>query len=119
MTHWTQSSRRLIALVVKHWISRKSLHVCADGQRVGMWRCLLTSGDTSDVDPAAAAAAALQLRKQPPKWAVAVSSGGHFAAAVFSTQPADSTGGARQQPKAQWGQLEAVAHKTFHRYVVR
>jgi len=93
--------------------------IASDGQRVGMWRCLLTSGDTSDVDPAAAAAAALQLRKQPPKWAVAVSSGGHFAAAVFSTQPADSTGGARQQPKAQWGQLEAVAHKTFHRYVVR
>ena len=55
-------------------------------------------------------------RQQPGRWAVVVSSGGHFAAAVFAMAPAAA---GRQQPKVERHQLEVVAHKTVHRYVVR
>lgn len=50
------------------------------------------------------------MRQAGCRWLVLLSSGGHFAAAVM-----DMVGGARNAEEA----LQVVAHKTFHRYVVR
>lgn len=83
-----------------------------------MWRCLTAPADGDTASPAEAARALSKLRKQPPRWAVVVSSGGHFAAAIFAIAPPASAVG-RQQPKAEKPLFEVVAHKTFHRYVVR
>ncbi len=82
-----------------------------------MWRCLTTPANAADVLPQAEAQQVLlQMRRQPPRWAVVVSSGGHFATAVFAMAPAPAE---RQAPKGEKLLFEVVAHKTFHRYVVR
>ena len=81
-----------------------------------MWRSLLAPASADAVAPAEAQKALLHLRRQPPRWAVVVSSGGHFAAAIFVMAP-PATG--KQQPNAERPLFEVAAHKTFHRYVVR
>ena len=58
------------------------------------------------------------LRDDSGFWAVILSRGGHFAAAVFAcrtslSQPEKATKGAAAPL------FQVVAHKTFHRYVVR
>lgn len=89
----------------------------ADGQRVAVWRCLTAPAAADTATPAQAQQALLNLRQAPPRWAVVVSSGGHFAAAIFAMAPPAVAG--RQQPKGEKPLFEVVAHKTFHRYVVR
>ena len=59
-----------------------------------------------------------QLRQKSGSiWVVVLSGGGHFAAAVFSLQPAPAKGS--NAPRADTPFFQVVAHKTFHRYVVR
>jgi hypothetical protein len=81
-----------------------------------VWRSLLAPASADAVAPTKAQKELLRLRRQPPRWAVVVSSGGHFAAAIFSIAP-PTTG--KQQPNAERPLFEVAAHKTFHRYVVR
>lgn len=50
------------------------------------------------------------------RWAVVIASGGHFAATVFDLAPSPS---GKQQSKGEPLLYDIVAHKTFHRYVVR
>ena len=66
------------------------------------------------IDPALLLPALLELRADPRKWVVVLSRGGHFAAAVFNCQPAGERHSKKDPPH-----FEVVAHKTFHRYVVR
>ena len=64
--------------------------------------------------PAADSLAALRaLRLSGGRWAVVMLRGGHFAAAVFTVDPA-RVANPRQPDK-----FEALAHKSAHRYVVR
>jgi Bacteroidetes VLRF1 release factor len=81
-----------------------------------VWRSLLAPASAGVTQPAEAQRALLRLRRQPPRWAVVVSSGGHFAAAIFTMAPPPA---GRQQPNAERPLYEVAAHKTFHRYVVR
>lgn len=87
----------------------------ADGRHIAVWRSLLAPAATN-APSAEAQRALVQLRRQPPRWAVFVSSGGHFAAAIFAMAPPPA---GKQQPKAERPLFEVIAHKTFHRYVVR
>ena len=124
-----------------HGKAEGSQVVCVgkDGVRFAVWRCLLTPDERSraakastgpGLDAASALAALRSLRADDAKpWIVVLSRGGHFAAAVFD--PSKFAGGAdaderhaRHDGKIA-GTLDAVppasavAHKTFHRYVVR
>lgn len=98
----------------------------ADGKPFAVWRCLLVpdhnqrgAARSIDAPPPPTGAALLstlqQLRGQPGTWCVFMLKGGHFAAAVFRMRPAPEgpAKGHAQDP------YEVVAHKTFHRYVVR
>ena len=132
----------------------------ADGRHFAVWRVLLPADAASAHGGAAAALAGLRAAAGP--WAVLLSSGGHFAAAVFNPNP-----GPGQHPSGKGGPaaaglsgagdncverssnagasglgaapvasgsgmgrsagsaggagapLDVLAHKTFHRYVVR
>jgi Bacteroidetes VLRF1 release factor len=109
------SSSDLVPQTFMHGLS-KFVRRFADGRRIAVWRSLLAPTSADAASPAEAQKALLQLRRQPPRWAVVVSSGGHFAAAIFAMAP-PLTG--KQQPKAEPPLFEVTAHKTFHRYVVR
>ncbi len=82
-----------------------------------VWRALLAP-DKSAPDQAALVGSLRGLRQEASsEWAVILSRGGHFAAAIFNVRPAG-------RPAAGQGQhcalpFEVLAHKTFHRYVVR
>jgi hypothetical protein len=109
-----------------------------DGVPFGVWRCLLRPDATKAADADATKAAnvtpeeALRaLRSDPSRpWVVLLARGGHFAGAVFDPRKLGGGSGAdeRQQkggegvrggPLALVPPACAVAHKTFHRYVVR
>ena len=52
------------------------------------------------------------------QWTVIIASGGHFAATVFSIRGHGAPPG-KQVPKGEALPYEILAHKTYHRYVVR
>lgn len=141
-----------------------------DGRHFAVWRALLAP--EAAAGPGGPAAALETLRRAAGSWVVLLSSGGHFAAAVFNPNPkaspnpnpkskpnassstgrADDVGGGAdpgaagvgprggsvagevlrrngataggaadgpRAPSAVARPLEVLAHKTFHRYVVR
>lgn len=92
--------------------------LCADGKRCAVWRCVLAPEAASRGAAAPSDAALLRalhaLRASPSRWAVILSRGGHFAAAVFELLPERLA--KPGQGAAAW---EAVAHRSVHRYVVR
>lgn len=76
--------------------------------------CSGSAGSASSVSTAGVAAGTASPDCR--RWAVVVASGGHFAATVFELAPAHT---GKQQPKGEPLLYDIVAHKTFHRYVVR
>jgi hypothetical protein len=86
-----------------------------------VWRCLLYQDHVrNQLGPPSQAqqlAELQRLRAQPCSLVVVLMRGGHFAAAVFKARqpqkPSSSTKGGELDV------LQVVAHKTFHRYVVR
>ena len=107
-----------------------------DGVPFGVWRCLLRPDAMKAADDALTANVAPEealraLQSDPSRpWVVILARGGHFAGAVFDPRKlgggsaADERQqkggeGARGGPLALVPPACAVAHKTFHRYVVR
>lgn len=128
-----------------------------DGRHFAVWRALLPPDAAGAPGGAAAALAGLRAARGP--WAVLLSSGGHFAAAVINPRPspgqhpkgkggpaaagppaagegrverpgdagapgplaapAAGGGGAVRSAGGAGAPLDVLAHKTFHRYVVR
>lgn len=76
------------------------------------WRAILSDPDAAARSPHAAAAQLRTLHEQGCRWAVILSSGGHFAAAIIECAT---------KPKARGfvDIMRVLAHKTYHRYVVR
>ena len=73
--------------------------------------------DAKTASPSALKERLLALRQDAGFWAVILNRGGHFAAAIFSFSAAESKGttaGNHAPPP-----FSIIAHKTFHRYVVR
>lgn len=82
-----------------------------------VWRALLAP-DRGVPDQAALAGSLRSLRQEASsEWAVILSRGGHFAAAIFNVRPAGRAAAGQGRHEAQ--PFEVLAHKTFHRYVVR
>jgi hypothetical protein len=80
-----------------------------------VWRCLLypdhAKGRPADSD---LLQELRRVRRGAACWALLLLRGGHFAAAVFRVRPAPTGKGQHAGEP-----FEVVAHKTFHRYVVR
>lgn len=93
----------------------------AGGEQYAVWRCLLAPDPASRAEVPPSDATCLQqlqqLAMQRSRWAIILSRGGHFAAAIFDVARDRLAAGAK--PGGQHEKLEAVAHKSFHRYVVR
>ncbi|KAI8473580.1 MAG: hypothetical protein J3K34DRAFT_499380 [Monoraphidium minutum] len=88
-----------------------------EGSPLAVWRCLLYPDHHSKARPTDSEllSGLRRLRRGgPATWAVLLARGGHFAGAVFRLR-------AGPPGKGQHGgdPFEVVAHKTFHRYVVR
>ena len=82
-----------------------------------VWRALLAP-DRITPDQAALEGSLHGLRQEASsEWAVILSRGGHFAAALFNVRPAGRP--ASGQGRHEAPPFEVLAHKTFHRYVVR
>jgi len=88
----------------------------AEGTRFAVWRCLLTAEHHHhEVASHSQQLGQLQrLRQNPGLWVVIMLRGGHFAGAVFRMR---DTSGSRTGHNLE--PYEVLAHKTFHRYVVR
>ncbi|KAG2440909.1 hypothetical protein HXX76_003762 [Chlamydomonas incerta] len=96
----------------------------ADGSPFSVWRCLLrqdhvkASAADQPSGPQELLGELRRLRGAAGKWVVVLLRGGHFAATVFKARE----GRAANPGKHDADGLECfdvVAHKTFHRYVVR
>lgn len=84
-----------------------------------MWKCLLVQDHirAQQQEPAsheALLAELARLRASKGQFVVVLMRGGHFAAAVFRAKPPT-----RIKEPTFADLYEVVAHKTFHRYVVR
>ncbi|GFR47196.1 hypothetical protein Agub_g8788 [Astrephomene gubernaculifera] len=98
----------------------------ADGSLFSVWRCLLRQDHVKapadqPSTPPQLLGELRRLRAGAGCWMVVLLRGGHFAATVFKAREGRV---APQAPKTQADPegmegLEVVAHKTFHRYVVR
>ena len=106
-----------------------------DGTTFGVWRCLVASPGR-DVDARLARDALRALQTNATRggacWVVVLARGGHFAASAFDPKAfavgpsgrmgpprAGDDGGARLAAAELVPSSAAIAHKTFHRYVVR
>ena len=85
-----------------------------------VWRALLAPDGRGAAAPdqAALSRGLRALRESKGEWVVILSRGGHFAAAVFNVRPARPAAG-QGQGRHDAPPFEVLAHKTFHRYVVR
>ena len=82
------------------------------GELLSVWRCLLVPEDVRSEKSAAELLDELhRLRTSAVSCVIILLRGGHFAASLFSLREAKGKG--QQDP------FIVLAHKTFHRYVVR
>ena len=96
----------------------KNMYLNTDGKRLAIWRCLLGPTAKAGASTQQLTESLRELGKDSGIWIVVLSRGGHFAAAVFECRP--QPGKAHQAAKGGNTPLFSVlAHKTFHRYVVR
>ena len=85
--------------------------------KFAIWRILL-GADTKRANDTLLKERLLALRDDAGLWAVILSQGGHFAAAVFACGPRLKPNAL--DPKGSAAPLyQPVVHKTFHRYTVR
>lgn len=88
----------------------------AEGKVFAVWRSVLISEQdnraTSDVE---LLQRLVSLTNSAQCWAVILSKGGHFSAAVFDLRPVPPS----QHSKANAPLFKELAHKSYHRYVVR
>jgi len=89
----------------------------ADGARLAVWRCLLYPDHHPKARPSDAQLLPelRRVRAAAAPWVVLLLRGGHFAGAVFRMR----AGPPGKGQHAGGEPFEVVAHKTFHRYVVR
>ena len=99
------------------WMLTAPPMYAAEGKPFAVWRCLLVS----EVDSRAPLTdeqllhSLQQLTRSTQTWVVIMSKAGHFAAAVFDLRPRPG----KQQGRGEQPLFGTLAHKTFHRYVVR
>eukprot|EP00198_Chlamydomonas_reinhardtii_P013555 XP_001702892.1 predicted protein [Chlamydomonas reinhardtii] len=96
----------------------------ADGSLFSVWRCLLRQDHVKAAaadqpsGPQELLGELRRLRGAAGKWVVVLLRGGHFAATVFKAREGRAANPGKHDADALEG-FDVVAHKTFHRYVVR
>lgn len=87
-----------------------------EGRAFGVWRPLLLSEqDSRSTSDTELLQRLVDLTQTAKCWAVILSKGGHFAAAVFDLRPTQHA----QHSKSDAPNFKELAHKSYHRYVVR
>eukprot|EP00884_Botryococcus_braunii_P011078 jgi/Botrbrau1/19972/Bobra.0059s0087.1 len=116
------SHRRHGAQVRSSSSSPRVCFLAPDGRPFAVWRALLTPaarGEEGGATPQNPKQALLEVRRRRGPWLVLLSAGGHFAGAVFDPNPNPNAGQRTSGPNHAVPSLPLLAHKTFHRYVVR
>ncbi|KAG2450545.1 hypothetical protein HYH02_005046 [Chlamydomonas schloesseri] len=95
----------------------------ADGSPFSVWRCLLRQDHVKAAadqpsGPQQLLGELRRLRAAAGKWVVVLLRGGHFAATVFKAREGRAANPGKHDADGLEG-FDVVAHKTFHRYVVR
>lgn len=95
--------------------------------RLAVWKCLLmpssSRGDhAKNLDPIECVQRLVGMKKEAQQWAVIMFQGGHFAACVYSIEsPSENVLQRTDKASHEIAELSMteIAHKSFHRYVVR
>ncbi|GIL44599.1 hypothetical protein Vafri_2123 [Volvox africanus] len=95
----------------------------SDGSPFAVWRCLLRQDHVKAPAGQPSSSGELlgelrRLRAACGSWMVVLLRGGHFAATVFKARETRAVNTAKHDTDGLSG-FDVVAHKTFHRYVVR
>ncbi|GIM00643.1 hypothetical protein Vretimale_5511 [Volvox reticuliferus] len=95
----------------------------SDGSPFAVWRCLLRQDHVKAPEgqpssPGEMLGELRRLRAACGSWMVVLLRGGHFAATVFKARETRASNIAKNDTDGLSG-FDVVAHKTFHRYVVR
>ncbi|WPT16338.1 Ankyrin repeat and zinc finger domain-containing protein 1 [Picochlorum sp. SENEW3] len=95
--------------------------------RLAVWKCLLMpsssrSDHAKNLDPIECVQRLVGMKKEAQQWAVIMFQGGHFAACVYSIEsPSENVLQRTDRASHEIAELSMteIAHKSFHRYVVR
>lgn len=93
-------------------------HNClyAEGKVFAVWRpVLISERDSRSIPDVELLQRLITLTDSAQCWVVILSKGGHFSAAVFDLRPVPPS----QHSKASAPLFKELAHKSYHRYVVR
>ncbi len=93
-------------------------HNClyAEGKVFAVWRpVLISEQDSRSIPDVELLQRLITLTDSAQCWVVILSKGGHFSAAVFDLRPVPPS----QHSKANAPLFKELAHKSYHRYVVR
>lgn len=91
----------------------------------GVWRCLVAHDKLKGADlptPSECLSNLHKITQSGGKWAIILSRGGHFAAAVLNVTPPSSSASSKQNlttAQISAAVLSTVCHKSLHTYVVR
>ena len=90
--------------------------LCAEGKVFAVWRpVLISEQDSRSLPDTELLQRLVAVSHSAQCWAVILSKGGHFSAAVFDLRPVPP----QQHSKATAPLFKELAHKSYHRYVVR
>lgn len=102
-----------------------------EGHHFAVWRCLVAPDRERAVDPplpSECLTALHHLNTEGGRWAIILFRGGHFSAAIFDVRPpkpskstttSSSSALGKYSAAAVDASLSPIAHKSFHKYVVR
>lgn len=100
----------------KESLLQRSGYLILAGSQFALWRVLL-GPDAKTASAQTLKDKLLALRQEACLWAVILNRGGHFAAAIFSSSPDESSDNAANGHAPPL--FQTLVHKTFHSYVVR
>lgn len=90
--------------------------VYVEGKVFAVWRpVLISEQDSRSIPDVELLQRLITLTDSAQCWVVILSKGGHFSAAVFDLRPVAPS----QHSKANAPLFKELAHKSYHRYVVR
>lgn len=105
----------------------RSIHDGTTEHWLAVWKCLLmpssSRGDhAKNIDPIECVQMLMEMKEEAQQWAVIMLQGGHFAACVYSIEsPSERVLQRTDKASHEIAELsmKEIAHKSFHRYVVR
>ena len=97
-------------------VAQQHNYLYAEGKVFAVWRpVLISEQDSRSIPDVELLQRLITLTDSAQCWVVILSKGGHFSAAVFDLRPVPPS----QHSKANTPLFKELAHKSYHRYVVR